>query len=142
MTGIPGGRAVHDETFDAVLFDMDGTLVDSTASVVRSWTRWAEEFAVPRAALRATPMHGRPAADIVADLVPAGQVQRAYRRIVELEVSDTEGCVLLPGASAALVAVGDRGAIVTSCSTPLARARLSAAAVPVKPRARPRRPRG
>ena len=28
-------------SFDAVLFDMDGTLIDSTAAIVRCWTRWA-----------------------------------------------------------------------------------------------------
>ena len=29
MTGTPGGRAVHDQNFAAVLFDMDGLLVDT-----------------------------------------------------------------------------------------------------------------
>lgn len=130
MTATPDQRVVLGETFDAVLFDMDGTLLDSLPAVVRCWLRWAGEFGVPPQTLWGTTMHGRPAAEIVADLVPAARIERAYARIVELEVSDTEGCVPLPGALAALAAAGGRAAIVTSCSAPLAGARLSAAAIP------------
>ena len=36
-TGLPGLAA---RVFDAVLFDLDGTLVDSTPVVERSWQRW------------------------------------------------------------------------------------------------------
>lgn len=131
MTGTPARRDIRSETFDAVLFDMDGTLLDSLPAVIRSWTRWAGEFDVPLETLRATPTHGRPAGDIVADFVAADRVDEAYARIVELEVSDTEGCVPLPGALVALAAAAGRGAIVTSCSRPLARARLVAAGIPV-----------
>ncbi len=55
-------------TYDAVLFDMDGTLVDSTASVVRCWLRLAEENGITVQDLQGAAGHGRPARDIVADL--------------------------------------------------------------------------
>ncbi|MGF1652311.1 MAG: HAD-IA family hydrolase [Actinomycetales bacterium] len=123
-------RDVLAETFDAVLFDMDGTLLDSAASVVRSWTRWAGEYDVPLATLSAGSFHGVPARDIVATVLPGGDVDAAYARIVELEVLDATDCVALPGAVPALTAAAERAAIVTSCSAPLAEARLAASRLP------------
>ncbi|MGF1661448.1 MAG: HAD-IA family hydrolase [Kineosporiaceae bacterium] len=126
-----GRRDVLAETFDAVLFDMDGTLLDSTASVVRSWTRWAGEFGVPLSALTSRSFHGVPARDIVAILLPEGDLEAAHDRIVELEVLDATDCAALPGAVPALAAAAGRAAVVTSCSAPLAAARLAAARLPV-----------
>ncbi|MFC3690173.1 HAD-IA family hydrolase [Aquipuribacter hungaricus] len=117
--------------FDAVLFDMDGTLVDSTPSVVRCWLRLAEENGITPEALQAAAGHGRPARDIVADLFEPPAREAALVRITHLEVTDLEGVVALPGAADALLASGDRGAIVTSCTAPLATARQQAAGIPV-----------
>lgn len=117
--------------YDAVLFDMDGTLVDSTASVVRSWVRLAEENGIPVATLQAAAGHGRPARDIVADLFAPAERGAALERITHLEVTDVDGVVALPGAEAALRTSGARGAIVTSCTADLAVARQRAAGIPV-----------
>ncbi|MGD9988276.1 HAD-IA family hydrolase [Pseudonocardia sp.] len=116
--------ALADRTFAAVLFDMDGTLVDSTPAVVRCWARWADEFRVPASALANA--HGRPAAEIVADALPADQVPAALARIIALELADTDGVVPLPGALDALRATAP-AAIVTSCTRDLALARIAAA---------------
>lgn len=40
--------AVFTRTFDAFLFDLDGTLIDSTPAVIRSWIRLGEEFGIDR----------------------------------------------------------------------------------------------
>jgi mannitol-1-/sugar-/sorbitol-6-phosphatase len=128
---VTGRRDVLAETFDAVLFDMDGTLLDSTASVVRSWTRWAGEFGVPMSALTSRSFHGVPARDIVATLLPGGDLDTAHARIVELEVLDATDCTALPGAVPALAAAAGRAAVVTSCSAPLAAARLAASGLAV-----------
>jgi mannitol-1-/sugar-/sorbitol-6-phosphatase len=128
-TEAPAGRR-----FAAVLFDMDGTLVDSTASVVRCWLRLADELGVGRARLQAAAGHGRPARDIVDDLLPGTDESvraAALARITALEVSDVDGVVALPGAVRALHAAGGRGAVVTSCTADLARARWGAAGIPV-----------
>lgn len=111
--------------FAAVVFDMDGTLIDSTPVVVRSWLRWAEEHDVdPR---RLQGFHGVPAAAIVAELLPGHRHERAVRRITELELADTDGIEVLPGAAEALAALApEHSAIATSCTAPLAAARIGA----------------
>jgi mannitol-1-/sugar-/sorbitol-6-phosphatase len=119
-------------TVRAVLFDMDGTLIDSTPAVDRAWAEWERRWDV-RLGMRPSAL-GRPARDIVAERVPAAQAEEAFRDIERLEVADTDGIVALPGARELLAALpADRWAIATSCSAPLAAARL--AAVGIAPRA-------
>lgn len=111
---------------DALLFDNDGTLISSMASVYRCWTRWAGEFGVSADDFARVELHGRPAAEIVADLLPAATVPEAVARIERLEVEDVAGgVVLLPGAADLLATLpADRWAVVTSASRRLAEARL------------------
>ncbi|MEU7485907.1 HAD-IA family hydrolase [Streptomyces sp. NPDC042319] len=117
---------------DALLFDNDGTLVSSMDSVHRCWSRWAEEYGVTEA-FAEVELHGRPAADIVADLLPVERVPEALARIEELETQDVSGVVLLPGTRALLDSLpADRWAVVTSATRKLAEARL--AAVGIRPK--------
>lgn len=134
-TARPGSVLFEGATFDAVLFDMDGTLISSLASVVRSWTRLAQEFAIGVDLERDFHFHGIPARDIVETLMAdrdAAERARAQRRIVELEVLDTGDIEVLPGAREALLALAEDGrcAIVTSCDLALAAARLAASGLP------------
>jgi sugar-phosphatase len=111
--------------FAAVLFDMDGTLIDSTPAVERSWRQWAEEYDVRELGFGG--WHGIPAAQIVTNFLPEPQWADAAARIAELEIADVEGIVVLPGSAQALAALpGRRAAIVTSCVRPLALARIAA----------------
>ncbi|WP_051854614.1 MFS transporter [Streptomyces sp. NRRL B-1347] len=111
--------------FDAVLFDMDGTLLDSRAAVVRAWRQWAvSEGVPPELVSRST---GRPAKEIVADLVPADRVQESLAAYLRIASSDVEGVAVLPGAGDALASARPRTAIVTSSTRAVARARLAAA---------------
>ncbi len=124
MTDLFAGR-----TFDAVLFDMDGTLVDSTESVRRSWLDWAAEFGVAPQALLG--WHGVPARQILEAVLPGAarpaDLGTALARIEEIEVEDAEGIVVLPGVAAALAALpAGRAAVVTSCTRELAWARIRA----------------
>ena len=54
---------------DAVLFDMDGTLVDSTAVVERHWRRWAAEHGVDLAEILRV-SHGRPTLETLRIVAP------------------------------------------------------------------------
>ena len=124
------GRPVRGSRYAAVLFDLDGTLVDSIAAVERSWRLWAGEYGVDPLALRG--FHGTPATRVIAHLLPGltAQEQRAaFQRIEDLEVGDTDDIVVLPGAAQALAAIrrgGGHSAIVTSGTRPLAQARIEA----------------
>ncbi|RMB86746.1 HAD family hydrolase [Streptomyces shenzhenensis] len=116
----------------ALLFDNDGTLVSSLDSVQRCWTRWAGEYGLTAAEFGRVELHGRTAAEIVADLLPADAVPGAVARVEQLEVADVaEGGVrLLPGTRDFLDSVpADRWAVVTSATRRLAEARLGAVGI-------------
>lgn len=126
--------------FAAVLFDMDGTLIDSIPVVIRSWLRWADEEGVDPA--RLVGFHGVPARGIAEKLLPADRVDAAVDRIEAIEVADTDGITILPGTREALATLtrgsrggadhgdGDLCAIATSCTRPLADARIAATGLP------------
>lgn len=123
---IDRGAGIFAREFDAVLFDLDGTLVDSTASVVRSWRRFAEHFQVSMEALHAN--HGQPARTLVGHLLPAERHAEALAHVTDLEVTDATGLLPIRGAAEFFAAVpADSRAIVTSGSVPIATARLAAA---------------
>ncbi|MGA4847754.1 HAD family hydrolase [Streptomyces sp. G5(2025)] len=112
---------------EALLFDNDGTLVSSLESVYRCWTQWAREYGITAEEFARVELHGRPAAEIAADLLPPEKVPGAVARIEELEVSDVaDGVVLLPGTRELLESLPmDRWAVVTSATRVLAEARLA-----------------
>lgn len=119
-------RDITAETFEAVLFDNDGTLTDSTAAVERSWRAWADHHAVPVERLVA--YHGVPSRSIVEAVVGSHvDVDAATADIDRRELEDLEGVVVLPGAAEAMAAVAGRAAIVTSAGRELAVLRLGAA---------------
>ncbi|MGY1581720.1 HAD-IA family hydrolase [Streptomyces sp. MN13] len=116
----------------ALLFDNDGTLVSSLESVQRCWTRWAAEYSITAERFGQVELHGRPAVEIAADLLPAEVVPEAVARIEQLEVEDVPGggVGLLPGTEDFLAALpADRWAVVTSATRRLAEARLEAVGI-------------
>ncbi|WP_328388497.1 HAD family hydrolase [Streptomyces sp. NBC_00400] len=118
-------------TADALLFDNDGTLISSLESVNRCWARWAKEYGLTEQDFARIQLHGRPAAEIVADLLPADRVAEAVARIEHLEVEDVAGGVVaLPGTLALLESLpAERWAVVTSATRRLAGARLDEAGI-------------
>lgn len=116
----------------ALLFDNDGTLVSSLDSVRRCWTRWAAEYGLTAEEFGRVELHGRPAVEIAADLLPADVVPEAVARIELLEVEDVPngGVRLLPGTKDFLDALpAERWAVVTSATRRLAEARLDAVGI-------------
>ena len=118
---------------DAILFDLDGVLIDSTACVERHWTSWANRHGLD--AHEVIKMaHGVRNIETMRRLAPESDFEKEAADFASLEVADTAGIVAVEGAAAILQSLEEgRWAVVTSCSAPLARARLRAAQLPLPP---------
>ena len=118
----------------AVLFDMDGTLVDSDDAVDRAWTRWAVEYGVPPTDALAI-AYGSPSETTIARLRPdlsAEELAAAAERFLDLECDDLTDVLPAPGAIElidTLERLGLPWAVFTSASNRLAKVRLGAAGI-------------
>lgn len=115
----------------AILFDMDGVLIDSTPAVSRVWANWAREHGFdPERVVRLA--HGRPSLTTVRELLPDADHEAENREVERREIADLEGVAPLPGARQLLASLPvDRYAIVTSSTRKLAEVRLGAAGLPL-----------
>jgi sugar-phosphatase len=115
----------------ALLFDLDGVLIDSTPAVARVWHRWAVEHGLdPETVIHMA--HGRPSRTTIRDLLPNADIDHEDREVERREIADLDGVVLLPGARELLnILPPERWTIATSCTRPLAEVRLRAAGLPI-----------
>jgi mannitol-1-/sugar-/sorbitol-6-phosphatase len=117
-----------------ILFDMDGVLISSIASVSRCWRRWAKMYDLPNAEEYEVP-HGMRAIEIVKMLRPDIDPQKGLRVIEDMEVEDVGDLQVLPGVKTLLERLpAERWAIVTSSTHRLLLARLKAAGLPLPKR--------
>jgi len=117
---------------ECVLFDMDGTLLDSRAPMHRAYAAWADRYGLD-SALVIREAHGRRTIDTLRALAPAGaNVEADTVALMKQEQEDVEGVIAIPGAAELLETLPpDRWAVVTSADPVLARRRIAAAGLPL-----------
>jgi sugar-phosphatase len=115
----------------ALLFDMDGVLVDSRAAIDRVRRRWARKCGLDEEAVVQLP-HGQKTRDIITRLAPHLNVTEEVAWLDADEARDLEGITAIGGAAALLAQLQPQEwAVVTSSGGALARDRLRAAGLPV-----------
>jgi mannitol-1-/sugar-/sorbitol-6-phosphatase len=118
-------------SFSALLFDLDGVLVDSTPAVERVWRQWAVEHGFDPADV-VLQAHGRPSLATIREYLPEADHEAENRKVEKAEIEDLGGVIALPGALELLNSLPpERWTIVTSCTRPLAEVRIRAAGLPV-----------
>ena len=115
----------------AILFDLDGVLVDSTRSVARQWRLWAEENSIdPEKVLEIA--HGRRTIEVVRILAPHLDAKAEESRIEKREADDIDDVAVMPGAAELLKTIPEGcWCVVTSGTRYLATSRLRFAQLPI-----------
>lgn len=118
------------------LFDLDGVLIDSSASTARHWSMFAAQYGLDLDGVIAR-IPGRRAIDSVREFIPdapEAEIVAAAAAQEQAALTDHDGVIALPGARGLLSALGAGGwAIVTSSPRELAAVRLRIAGLPHPP---------
>jgi len=116
---------------EAILFDLDGTLVDSKACVESIWKRWALRHGIDVHSLLQI-SHGRRTEDTIKDVAPHLDIEAEAKALQKEELTVREGIVAVGGSFQLLSRLSkNQWAVVTSASRALATARLECAGLPV-----------
>jgi sugar-phosphatase len=114
----------------AILFDLDGVLVDSTGSVSRQWRIWARERGIDEEKVIAI-AHGVRAVEVVRTVAPHLDAEAEVRSLEKREAADHDGVSVMPGAVDLVRSIPEGcWCVVTSGSRHLAAARLQLAGIP------------
>jgi sugar-phosphatase len=113
----------------AILFDLDGVLIDSTASIARRWKKWAEMQGLDP--LRVVEvMHGRRTVEVIQLVAPHLDIAAEVQRLEQSITDDADPAI--PGAVALLQSLpADSWCVVTSGTRDLAIARMKVAGLPL-----------
>jgi sugar-phosphatase len=114
----------------AILFDLDGTLVESTFFIERLWQDWGVQHGVSPQRMSEV-MHGRPAPEIINIVAPHLSIRDEVHALETDEISRMDGMKTYAGAKELLNSLPPKQwAIVTSGSLRVASARLNYAKLP------------
>jgi sugar-phosphatase len=123
-----------DLSCQAILFDLDGVLVDSTAAVERVWRVWANKHALDADCIVKN-AHGRRSIETIQLLAPTLDAERENEIVERMEIADKDGVVAVTGARELLLSLPkERFTIVPSATRALAQARLEFAGFAVPKR--------
>jgi mannitol-1-/sugar-/sorbitol-6-phosphatase len=115
----------------AILFDLDGVLMDSRVAVERAWERWAAGHGIDPLVVLAE-AHGRRTIDTIRAIAPLLDIEAEARLLEVAESVDFDGVTTLPGAAALLEALpAGSWTVVTSGTRALATGRLAHGGLPI-----------
>jgi mannitol-1-/sugar-/sorbitol-6-phosphatase len=116
---------------DAILFDMDNTLLDSTICNEGIMGRWADRRGLDRDFVIQV-SHGRRTIDSIGEAAPHLDAEEEAKEIDAEELTTGEGIVAVPGALRLLSELKPhQWAVVTSASKALATFRMACAGLPL-----------
>ena len=117
----------------AVLFDLDGVLVDSRRCIELVWEEWARRHHLdPATIIRVA--HGRRTSETLREVAPDLEIPVEVAILEKLEEAEHRGVEVVPGARELLSVIPRRRwAVVTSGSPAVARLRLRLGQVPDPP---------
>jgi len=114
----------------ALLFDLDGVLVDSTECVTRTWRRWAQANGLDPETILAV-AHGRRTIDTVRLVAPHLAAEAEVATLAQSEAHVTAGVYEVPGARALLLGLPPTAwAVITAGIRPVATLRLRHTGLP------------
>jgi mannitol-1-/sugar-/sorbitol-6-phosphatase len=117
----------------AILFDMDGTLVDSTQVVERAWQGWSARHNIPLDEVLSF-SHGRPTISTLEHFRPGKDHSSDLEELALFEETETGGILAVPGSAEILHVLQTQNhpwALVTSAWRKLAETRVLAAGLPL-----------
>jgi sugar-phosphatase len=118
-------------TCSAILFDLDGVLVDSTGSVDRQWRAWAREQGIDEQQVIDV-AHGVRTIEVIRRVAPHMDAETEVLRLEQREADDHDGVSLMPGAVELVRSIPEgQWGVVTSGTRLLASARLQWAGLPL-----------
>ncbi|MBE0688284.1 MAG: HAD family hydrolase [Anaerolineaceae bacterium] len=116
---------------EAILFDLDGVLLDSTSCIERHWQEWAEKHGLDLKKVLQN-AHGVRTIETIRIVAPHLDAEYEAAEFTAYEILDTEGVITIPGAKELISKLGaDTWAIVTSGGYDLVEARLKKAGLPM-----------
>jgi sugar-phosphatase len=116
---------------DAILFDLDGVLIDSTTSIVQHWREWADKHNLDLETILQN-AHGVRTIETMRVVAPHLNLEDEAARFTANEIIDTAGVIAIQGSYNLLSSIPpDCWAIITSCGLMLVKARMAAAGLPI-----------
>ncbi len=115
----------------AILFDLDGVLVDSTPAVERVWKGWAREHGLdPDYVIQWA--HGRRSIETIRRVAPEMDAAKENLKVERQEIEDLDGVRAIEGAAELIASLPpDHWTVVTSATRELAKARMGYVHLPL-----------